>query len=101
MHEYWHSTGRPHPRYPPAAGTLADQEQVLGPAHPDTLNSRNNLAAAYQTAGDLGRAIPLYEATLAECERVLGTNHPATRTVRGNLESAAGRRQAGRGQAGS
>lgn len=28
--------------------------------------SRNNLASAYQSAGDLGRAIPLHEATLAD-----------------------------------
>ncbi|GAA3659151.1 hypothetical protein GCM10022267_51560 [Lentzea roselyniae] len=35
------------------------------------LISRNNLASAYESAGDLGRAIPLYEATLTDCERVL------------------------------
>src|SRR5690606_35110317 len=31
---------------------LADTEQVLGPDHPDTLTSRNNLAGAYGAAGD-------------------------------------------------
>ena len=31
--------------------TLADRERVLGPDHPDTLTSRNNLACAYQSAG--------------------------------------------------
>jgi hypothetical protein len=31
--------------------TLADRERVLGPDHPDTLNSRDNLATAYQAAG--------------------------------------------------
>jgi Tetratricopeptide repeat len=36
--------------------TLADREQVLGPAHPDTLTSRGNLAAAYQEAGRLAEA---------------------------------------------
>ncbi|MGR6918839.1 tetratricopeptide repeat protein [[Actinomadura] parvosata] len=51
-----------------------------------TLTSRNDLAGAYQTAGDLGRAIPLLEATLANCERLLGVNHPTTRVVRVNLE---------------
>ncbi|MEV0629634.1 tetratricopeptide repeat protein [Nonomuraea wenchangensis] len=35
-------------------------------------------------AGDLGRAIPLYEATLADCERILGPDHPLTKVVRGN-----------------
>ena len=34
----------------------------LGPDHPDTLTSRNNLAAAYESGGDLGRAIPLLRA---------------------------------------
>lgn len=34
--------------------------------HRDTLSSRNNLAGTYQSAGDLGRAIPLYEQTLAD-----------------------------------
>ena len=35
---------------------LADYVRVLGADHPDTLTSRNNLAAAYESAGDLGRA---------------------------------------------
>ena len=30
---------------------VADQERVLGPDHPDTLQSRNNLALAYRAAG--------------------------------------------------
>ena len=30
---------------------LADHERVLGPDHPDTLASRNNLATAYRAAG--------------------------------------------------
>ncbi|MHB1432908.1 MAG: tetratricopeptide repeat protein, partial [Streptosporangiaceae bacterium] len=42
---------------------IADRERVLGPDHPDTLTSRNNLAGAYESAGRLGEAIPLYQAT--------------------------------------
>ncbi|MFF7238412.1 tetratricopeptide repeat protein, partial [Streptomyces collinus] len=53
-----------------------------------TLTSRNNLAGAYRAAGDLGRAIPLYEATLAQCEQVLGDTHPDTLTSRNNLAGA-------------
>ncbi|MGP4103561.1 tetratricopeptide repeat protein [Nonomuraea sp. KM90] len=60
-------------------------ERVLGGEHSDTLASRNNLASAYRSAGDLGRAIPLYEATLAERERVLGSDHPDTLQSRNNL----------------
>ncbi|MFN8083979.1 MAG: tetratricopeptide repeat protein [Dermatophilaceae bacterium] len=64
------------------------REQVLGPDHPDTLASRNNLAGAYQAAGDLGQAIPLYEATLTDIERVLGPDHPDTLASRNNLAYA-------------
>ena len=57
---------------------LAARERVLGPDHPDTLHSRNNLALAYQEAGRLDEAIPLLEQTLAARERVLGPDHPDT-----------------------
>jgi Tetratricopeptide repeat len=67
---------------------LTDSVRVLGADHPDTLTSRNNLAYAWQAAGDLGRAIPLYEQTLADSVRVLGADHPQTKTVRGNLAAA-------------
>ena len=37
---------------------LTDREQLLGPEHPNTLISRNNLAGAYQAAGRLPEAVP-------------------------------------------
>ena len=40
---------------------IADLERMLGPDHPDTLNARNSLAAAYQAAGRAADAIPLFE----------------------------------------
>jgi tetratricopeptide repeat protein/NB-ARC domain-containing protein len=46
-----------------------DFERLLGPDHPETLNSRNNLAEAYRAAGLNSDAIPLYEKNLAACER--------------------------------
>ena len=67
---------------------VADCERVLGGTHPVTLQSRNNLALAYQDAGRLAEAIPLYERTLADFERVLGGTHPATLQSRNNLASA-------------
>ena len=68
---------------------LVDQAcRRLGPDHPDTLTSRNNLAYAYRAAGDLGRAIPLFEQTLTDRERVLGPDHPDTLTSRNNLAYA-------------
>ncbi len=67
---------------------LADFVRVLGQDHPQTLASRNNLAYAYQDAGDLGRAIPLYEQALADRQRVLGEDHPDTLGSRNNLAYA-------------
>ena len=43
----------------------ADLERLLGPGHPDTLNARNSLAAAYLAADRVADAIPLFEQTLA------------------------------------
>ncbi|MFK0021646.1 tetratricopeptide repeat protein [Streptomyces sp. NPDC090798] len=56
-----------------------------GPDHPDTLTSRDNLASAYYAAGDLGRAIPLFEQNLADRARILGDDHPGTLASRNNL----------------
>ena len=73
-----------------AVGELltADLERVLGPDHPDTLNSRNSLAAAYQAAGRAAEAILLFEQTLAARERLLGADHPDSLTSQNNLAAA-------------
>ncbi|MEV0767752.1 tetratricopeptide repeat protein, partial [Nocardia salmonicida] len=67
---------------------LADRGRVLGEEHPDTLSSRNNLAGAYQTAGRVAEAIPLFERSLADRGRVLGEQHPDTLSSRNNLAYA-------------
>ena len=67
---------------------LADRERVLGPDHPATLGSRNNLATAYVAAGRAAEAIGLHERTLADRERVLGPDHPDTLGSRNNLAYA-------------
>jgi tetratricopeptide (TPR) repeat protein len=67
---------------------LADSERVLGADHPDTLASRDNLAAAYQAAGRLDEAISLHGQALASYERVLGPDHPDTLVSRNNLAIA-------------
>ena len=72
----------------------ADFERVLGPDHPRTLASRNDLANAYLAAGRAAEATPLFERTLADSERVLGSDHPDTLISRNNLAGsylAAGR----------
>ena len=61
---------------------------ALGPDHPNTLVSRNNLAGTYRDAGRLDKAIALYEQTLEDSIRVLGTDHPSTLTTRNNLAGA-------------
>jgi RNA polymerase sigma factor (sigma-70 family) len=66
----------------------ADLERLLGPDHPDTLNSRNSLAAAYLAAGRVADAIPLFEQILATRERLLGADHSDILTSRNNLASA-------------
>ncbi|MGW6643342.1 FxSxx-COOH system tetratricopeptide repeat protein [Streptomyces iakyrus] len=73
-----------------AAGSRAAliHERLLGKRHRDTLHSRNNLAAAYQDAGDLQRATQLFESNLADSERLLGTEHPHTLSRRNNLAVA-------------
>ena len=69
----------------PLAGDL---ERLLGPDHPDTLNSRNSLAAAYLAAGRVAEAIPLFEQILAVRQRMLGPDDPETLISQNNLASA-------------
>jgi tetratricopeptide (TPR) repeat protein len=66
----------------------ADFERTLGPGHPDTLSARDSLAAAYQGAGLVGDAIPLFERTLVDRERTLGPDHPDTLTSQNKLAAA-------------
>jgi tetratricopeptide (TPR) repeat protein len=66
----------------------------LGPDHPDTLRSMNNLAEGYQAAGKLDLALPLYEETLKLQRAKLGPDHPDTLISMGSL--AAGYYAAGK-----
>ncbi|HWM90512.1 MAG TPA: FxSxx-COOH system tetratricopeptide repeat protein [Thermoanaerobaculia bacterium] len=60
-------------------------EYVKGGEHPDTLNSRNNLAATLVDLGYLADARKLHEQTLEILERVQGAEHPDTLNSRNNL----------------
>ena len=73
---------------------IADLERLLGASHPDTLNARNSLAAAYEDAGRVAEAIQLFEQTLAGRERLLGPDDPDTMRSRNDLARAY--REAGR-----
>jgi tetratricopeptide (TPR) repeat protein len=66
----------------------ADLERMLGADHPDTLNARNSLAAAYLSDGRPADAIPLFERTLVGLERTQGPNHPDTLASQSNLAAA-------------
>ena len=83
---------------PQLALTLTDSVtqagDILGPNHPNTLTSRNNLACAYQDAGKLEESITLYEQNFTDFTRILGPDHPDTLTSRNNLAGAY--REAGR-----
>ena len=64
---------------------LAIVEQALGPDHPDTALSLNNLAVLYWYQGRLAEAGPLCERALAIFERALGPDHPDTALSLNNL----------------
>src|SRR5215471_6741566 len=64
---------------------LAMREKVLGPEHPDTAPSLNNLALLLRDQGDLAGARLLLERALVIREKVLGPEHPDTATSLGNL----------------
>ncbi|MEV4451115.1 tetratricopeptide repeat protein [Streptomyces mirabilis] len=83
-----HQQGHTARAVPLLEAVLAYCEQALGDTHLGTLNSRNNVASAYQAAGDLRRAVPLLEAALAQREQVLGDTHPDTLNSRNNLATA-------------
>jgi tetratricopeptide (TPR) repeat protein len=77
-----------------AQRTLAHAERILGPAHPATLTSRAQVAAAQFWAGHHDQAIASFEPLLTDFKRIVGTEHPATLTTRSHL--AAGYYKVGR-----
>jgi tetratricopeptide (TPR) repeat protein len=69
--------------------TLVDtSSRLLGGDHPNTLLALDHLAAAYENAGRLTEAIPLFERALADHERVQGPGHADTVQARSSLASA-------------
>src|SRR5260370_104188 len=64
---------------------LAIREQQLGPEHPDTATSLNNLAELYRDQGKYEQAEPLLKRALAIDEKLSGPQHPDTATNLNNL----------------
>jgi hypothetical protein len=61
------------------------RRRVLGPEHPHTLTSMNNLAGALFSQGDLVGARNLQDKTLHIFRRLLGPEHPDTLNSMNNL----------------
>jgi tetratricopeptide (TPR) repeat protein len=59
--------------------------EALGPNHPFTLNSENNLALLYQAEGKYDQAEALYLKALDGRRQLLGPENPDTLTVLRNL----------------
>jgi tetratricopeptide (TPR) repeat protein len=76
-------------RYEQAASlyqrALAIREHQLGPNHPNTASSLNDLANLYQDQGKYPETEPLYQRALAIYEQQLGPHHPNTATSLNNL----------------
>ena len=81
----WVRAGQYAEARPPLETALSSREKVLGPNHPDTANSLNNLGALLDSQGDFDGAKPYYERALAIHEKVLGPNHPDTALSLNNL----------------
>ena len=54
------------------------REKALGPDHPDTAQSLNNLGGLLQAMGDLAGARPYFERAYTIRQKALGPNHPDT-----------------------
>jgi tetratricopeptide (TPR) repeat protein len=64
---------------------LRIRQKVLGPEHPDTALSLNNLAFLYQAIGEYAKAELLGQEALRIWQKVLGPEHPLTATSLENL----------------
>jgi hypothetical protein len=73
--------------------TLAIDEAIYGPDHPEVAIDLNNLAGLLQSRRHYSEARRLLERALMICEQSLGSNHPDTRLVRENLAAIPGRRR--------
>ena len=57
------------------------QQRVLGPEHPHTLTSMNNLGAALNSSGQHAEAAAMHKQVLELRQRVLGPEHPTPLTA--------------------
>ncbi|CUS06611.1 unnamed protein product [Tuber aestivum] len=79
---------------------LEGREKILGPDHPDTLTSVNNLAGVLQSQGKYDESEEMHRRALEGREKILGPDHPNTLSSVKNLATVV-RLQAGPGDAGT
>ena len=80
-----YQAGRYQEALPLAQRALEINEKALGPEHPDTAASLNNLAGLYEAMGAYEKALPLYQRALKIREKALGPDHPDTANSLNNL----------------
>jgi ankyrin repeat protein len=61
------------------------QKRVLGPEHPDTLTTRNNIASVLDDQGKYEEALQAYKKVYDIQKHVLGPEHPNTLSIRSNM----------------
>jgi serine/threonine protein kinase len=66
---------------------LASQRELLGPDHPDVLESMSNLASMLANAGSVDEADAMFAETLSADRRVFGADHVATAATEINVAS--------------
>jgi tetratricopeptide (TPR) repeat protein len=64
---------------------LAINIKTLGPEHPDTATSYNNISFVYSSQGKYKEALQGYEKALGIRKKVLGPEHPDTATTYNNI----------------
>ena len=88
-----HNQGKYDDAEPLYKRALAVREEVLGPMHPDTATSLNNLAHLYDSQGKYDDAEPLLKRALTIYEEKLGPTHPNTVDARKTINIICSREQ--------
>jgi tetratricopeptide (TPR) repeat protein len=82
---FYYAQGLFEPGFEWSERALAISEKQLGPDHPQTAGSLNNLAGLYRSMGRYESAEPLHLRALAISEKQLGPDHPQTAGSLNNL----------------
>jgi tetratricopeptide (TPR) repeat protein len=85
MSSYDNGQGRYNLAYERGSDALSTRERVLGPKHPDTLTSMDNLAVVLRGQGKYEAAEEMHRRALELWEKVLGPEHPDTLASMNNL----------------